>query len=117
MNCAKDATIMNQLSRMKALSLLAACRGDEIWPVDHCRERGIPDAWIEELADCYESGFRLESQTIYYEGEVVNQYHGVTDCDLAYKLAEFLGVDTQRATSSALGRIAEVNALKEAIDE
>ena len=102
---------------MKALSLLAACRGDEIWPVDHCREQGVPETWIEELADCYESGFRLNSQTIYYEEKAVSQYHGVTDRDLAYKLSEFLGVDTQRATRSALGRIAEVNALKEAIDE
>ncbi len=109
--------MVDKLTRLKALSLLAECRGDEIWPVKHCRQRGIPEEWIEELSECYESGFRRDSQTIYYEEKIVNQYHGVADRDLAYKLAEFLGVDTQRATSSALGRIAEVNALKEAIDE
>ena len=108
---------MNRLTRLKALSLLSVCRGDEIWSVDHCRQVGIPDEWIEELSDCYESGFRTDSQTIYLDDNVVNQYHGVTDRDLAYKLAEFLGVDTQRVTSSALGRVAEVIALKEAIDE
>ena len=105
------------LTRMKALVLLGECVGDEIWPVDICRQKGIPSVWIEELAEAFESGFRSDSQTIYYEGQVVNQYHGVSDRDLAYKLAEYLGVDTQRATVGALGRIAEVTALKEAVDE
>ena len=97
--------------------MLSECTGDEIWSVAYCEQRGVPKSWIEELADCLESGFRFDRETIYENNQVVNQYHGVTDRDLAYKLAEFLGVDAQRVTTSALGRIAEVNALKEAIDE
>ncbi len=102
---------------MKALVLLGECIGDEIWPVGMCQGKGVPQAWIDELSDAFESGFRSDRQTIYYEGKQVHQYHGVSDRDLAYKLAEFLGVDTARATVSSLGRIAEVRALKEAIDE
>ena len=105
------------LSRMKALALLGQCQGDEIWSVAVCRQAGVPSDWIEELAEAFESGFRSDSQTIYYEGQVVNQYHGISDRDLAYKLAEFLGVDTAGATVGALGRVAEVTALKEAVDE
>ena len=112
-----DVHLTMALSRMKALVLLGQCRGDEIWPVAVCRQAGVPAGWIEELAEAFESGFRSDSQTIYYEGNVVNQYHGVSDRDLAYKLAEYLGVDTDRATVGALGRVAEVMALKEAIDE
>lgn len=106
-----------QLTEMKALALLDECVGDEIWPIELCRQKGIPEQWIETLADAFESGFRSDQQTIYYEGKKVNQYHGVSDCDIAYRLAEFLGVDTSRATVGALGRLAEVRALKEAIDE
>ena len=104
------------LTRMKALVLLGECIGDEIWPIELCERKGLPRDWIDELSNAFESGFRTDRQTIYYEGKVVNQYHGVSDRDLAYKLAEFLGVDTSRAKNS-LGRIAEVQSLKEAVDE
>ena len=105
------------LSRMRALALLSECIGDEIWPIELCEEKGVPQDWIMELANAFESGFRSDRQTIYYEGKVVNQYHGVSDRDLAFKLAEFLGVDTSQATQSSLGRNAEVQSLKEAVDE
>ena len=105
------------LSRIKARMLLSECRGDEIWSTRTCRESGVPEAWIEELADTFESGFRSDRETIYEADKVINQYHGVRDLDLAYKLAEFLGVDSKRVTELALGREAEVRALQEAVDE
>ena len=105
------------LTRLKARMLLDECVGDEIWSADLCRQKQIPGDWIDEMADCYESGFRTDRETIYHEARHVNQYHGIRDRDLAFKLAEFLGVETQRATELALGLRAEVAALKEAADE
>ena len=102
---------------MKALSLLAECRGDEIWSIAYCAKRGVPNVWVEELADCFESGFRFDRDTIYENEQVVNQYEGVHDLQLAYKLAEYLGIDVARVTSTSLNREAEVRALKEAVDE
>ncbi len=97
--------------------LLASCRGNEIWSPDTCRQQGVPGVWIDELADAYESGFKTDRQTIYVDEGITNQYHGVRDLHLAYKLAEFLGVDSQRVTSMSLGAEAEVQALQEAVDE
>jgi hypothetical protein len=105
------------LARYKARMLLSQCRGDEIWSVALCRQQGVPEAWIEELADCFESGFRSDRQVIYHDDQMVNQYHGVRDLDLAYRLAEFLGVDSGPATALAFGPVAEVRALQEAVDE
>ena len=108
---------MKNPTQLKALMLLNECHGDEIWSAAYCQQRGVPAAWVEELADCYESGFRFDRDTIYVENRPVNQYFGVRDRDLAFKLAEFLGVDTARATGLALGRTAEVRALQEKVDE
>lgn len=105
------------LTRLKARVLLAACQGNEIWSPDTCLEHGVPPAWIEELSDTFESGFNQDQQTIYIGDQVTNQYHGVRDVDLAYKLAEFLGVDTASVTELVLGSFAEVQALQEAVDE
>ena len=105
------------LSRLKARALLAACRGNEIWSADTCRQQSVPSIWIEELADTFESGFNSDRETIYIGDDVTNQYHGVRDLDLAYKLAEFLGVDANRTTELALGAHAEVRALQEAAEE
>jgi len=41
------------IARDRALALLSECLGDEIWSVEHCRLRRVPDAWIEELADAF----------------------------------------------------------------
>jgi len=100
-----------------AQMLLLKCQGDEIWDVQTCREAGIPDAWIEELLDRYESGYDSDSNTIYHQGKMVNQYEGVSDLHLAYKLAEFLGIDWERATASVIGRRAIVTAIKAELDE
>ena len=77
------------LNQIKALALLTECRGDEIWSVAYCEEAGVPQPWIEQLSDAFESGFKFDRDTIYVEGEVVNQYYGVSDRDIAFKLAEF----------------------------
>lgn len=105
------------LSRLKARMLLSQCRGDEIWSVQTCRDQGVPEAWIEELSDTFESGFRTDRDTIYDQGRVTNQYHGISDLHLAHKLADFLGVNAKRATELAIGREAEVRVLQEAVDE
>ena len=105
------------LTRIQALQLLAECNGYDIWSTEYCQSRRVPEPWIEELGDCFESGFRHFRQTIHHEGQIVNQYQGVRDLDLAYKLAEFLGIDTRRVAGLALGPEAEVRSLKEAVDE
>jgi hypothetical protein len=105
------------LDRLKALMLLSECTGRDIWPVELCREKGVPESWIEELADCYESGFNSALQTIYLGDDVVNQFEGIQDLHLARRLAEYLGVDTQRVTAQVVGRTAEVRAIQEAVDE
>ena len=91
--------------------------GNEIWSLELCREKGVPRAWIEELVDTFESGFRHDHQTIYQQGQVTNQYRGVRDRDLAMRLAEFLGVAADSVTALALGPLAEVRALQEAVEE
>ena len=105
------------MERIRALALLAECCGRDIWSIEYCRKRRVPEAWLLELKDCFESGFASDRQTIYHEGEVVNQFEGVRDLDLAYRLAAEVGVDVKRATVSALGPEAEVRALQEAVDE
>ncbi len=105
------------MDRLRARMLLDDCTGRDIWSVELCRQRGIPETWIEELADCYESGFRHDRQTIYEQEKVVNQYLGVHDVQLAYRLADFLGVDVPRVIALQLNCEAEVRALQEAVDE
>jgi hypothetical protein len=97
------------------LALLTKCFGDEIWSEDFCRAQGIPAKWIEELADNFESGFDSDSQTIYVDDSVTNQYRGIRDVDLAIRLGESLGIDVQRAISTALQRRGIVQAIKEAV--
>ena len=105
------------LNPIKAQMLLAKCNGDEIWSLETCRQEGVPPDWIEELADCFESGFNTNRNTIYENNHVTNQYEGILDLHLAYKLAEYLGVDWKTATAFSMGRTAEVQAIKEAFEE
>ncbi len=97
--------------------LLLKCTGDEIWNEETCRKERVPESWISELADNYESGFDIHRNTIYEKGEIVNQYRGVLDLHLAYKLAEYLGIDWRRATAFAEGRRDEVAAIIAELDE
>ncbi len=103
------------LTRSRALALLSKCVGNEIWSVATCQEAGVPEDWIEDLADAYESGFRLDRQTIYVGEARTNQFHGVRDIDLAIRLAETLGVNAQRACEFATNPVAVVEAIKIAV--
>lgn len=100
-----------------ALQLLAECTGDDIWSLEHCRTRKIPESWIEELSDCYESSFEDDRQTIYVERQRTNQYEGVRDVDLARKLGEYLGVETAELANRALSRTDLVRSIQEAAEE
>ena len=105
------------ISRLKAHILLTECTGRDIWSVETCRERGIPEAWIAELADAHESGFERDRDTIYHEGQPTNQYHGVHDLRLARQLAEVLGLDLIRARALSVDDTSEVRLLQEAADD
>lgn len=101
-----------------AQMLLLKCSGDEIWSEATCQSAGVPQAWIEELCENYESGFDSDANTIYGEdGKLTNQYRGVSDLLLARKLAEFIGLDWQRVSNTAFDRCGEVRAIKELLDE
>ena len=102
--------------------LLLKCDGDEIWSVNDCRKEGVPEIWIKELRDCFESGFNTNQNTIYkpdelYGERMVNQYEGVLGLHLALKLAEFIGIDWESVTSTAFSRRGKVEALKDALDD
>lgn len=105
---------MNSIS---AQMLLLKCIGDEIWDEQRCTSEGVPAEWIAELVDVFESGFDTDRNSIYVDEQLVNQYRGILDLHLAYKLAEYLGIDWKRATCGALGRRAEVAALVAELDE
>ncbi len=105
------------ISQDKAYALISQCSGDEIWSVETCRQAGVPEAWIEEMADAFESGYRSDSQTIYVENAPTNQYHGVRDVDLAIRLGKVLGVDVDSIIPLAPSRQGVVRAIKEALME
>jgi hypothetical protein len=84
------------MNALLAEKILLACRGDEVWSIETCRELGIPESWIEELRDGFESGFSSGRETLYVGSRVVNQFGGCRDVDLALKLAQYLGIDTSR---------------------
>lgn len=104
-------------NRLTALMLLSQCTGDEIWSPEHCRQHGVPQEWLEELLDNYESSFDRDSDTIYVDNRPTNQYHGVRDVDLAIKLGEYLGVDVAWAHSRASSRRHLVRLIREAVEE
>ena len=105
------------LSRLQALSLLHECDGDHIWSLQHCRSRGIPEDWIQELADGFESGFDRDDTTIYFDEKRVTQYEGIRDYDLALKLANYLRIDVGPQIDLLPTRRAIVRAIKEKFEE
>ena len=106
---------MSSVPRHRLLSLLTECTGDEIWSVAHCRKRHVPENWIEQLADAYESGFDSDSQTIYTDQGMTNQYRGVRDVDLAIRLADEMGIRIDPNATARFGRARLVQAIKDAI--
>ncbi|MCA9132226.1 MAG: hypothetical protein KDA45_03695 [Planctomycetales bacterium] len=108
---------MARLDPLKALMLLSECTGDDIWSPEHCRQRGVPAVWLEELSDAFESSFEDDRDTIYVGPTAVNQYHGFRDVDLAVKLGEFLGIDTQAVAAQAFSRAELVRLIREAVEE
>jgi hypothetical protein len=106
-----------RLNSTSAQILLLNCVGDQIWDQQTCIEQGIPQIWFEELVENFESGFDSDRNTIYVNERVVNQYRGVSDLQIAFKLAEFLGIDWMRVTKTAIGRRAQVAAIKAELDE
>jgi len=106
---------MASLPRHRVLALLAECTGDEIWSVAHCQSRRVPDRWIAELSDAYESNFQRDSETIYTDAGTTNQYHGVRDVDLAIRLAESMGIRVDPHALARFGRRRLVQAIKDAV--
>lgn len=105
-----------------ALALLDECTGDDLWSVEHCVQRRVPQAWIDELADAYETSYRISSQAIYVADaeqgrRIVNQFYGVRDVDLAKRIARELGVDISSIAALAGSRRRVVEMIKEALME
>jgi hypothetical protein len=105
------------MNRLKALMLVNECTGDDIWSIEHCQLRNVPQSWIAELADCFESGFKQDSQTIYDQQQVTNQYEGIRDVDLAVKLAKFLQLPVESLAERATSRRRLVQLIQEAAEE
>ncbi len=105
------------MNRSHALMLLSECTGNDIWSIEYCRLRLIPEAWIKQLRDTYESGFDSNDAMIFYREKLVNQFAGVRDVDLACKLGQFLGLEVDRIVSSQYSRSGVVGAIREAMEE
>jgi hypothetical protein len=103
--------------RLRALLLLTECTGDDIWSPEHCHARGVPESWMEELTDCFESGFLHDSQTIYVGRQATNQYLGIRDVDLAVRLGAFLGVDVDQLQACSATRRELVRNIQQAVEE
>ncbi len=67
------------------------------------------------MSDANESGYKVDTDTIYVNNRPTNQYHGVRDLDLAIRVGKVLGVDVERATQSSISRRAMVQAIKNAV--
>jgi hypothetical protein len=106
-----------EVNRSQALKLLSECTGNDIWSIEYCRHSQIPNAWIQELKDAYESGFESLSETIFFRERIVNQFEGIRDVDLACKIAQLLGVSLSRILSMQNSKEGVVRAIREAIEE
>lgn len=110
------------LPRHRALAILWECSGDHVWSVEHCRQRGLPDDWIQRFAEAHESGFQREDQKLYVDGSgdrlrMTNQYFGVHDLKLALEIGAALGVDVSDLAERIPGRHRVVEAIKHAVEE
>ena len=82
-----------------------------------CLDSGVPQDWIDDLVDAFESGFHTDSSTIYVGESVTNQYQGVRDVDLAIRLGRQLGIDVDRVIATSLSSHAVVQAIVNAVME
>ena len=105
------------MNRSHLLSLLSECTGDDIWSTEYCRQVRVPEAWIADCVDAYESGFDRNSNTIYYRERVVNQFEGVRDVDIACMIAQSLGVPVKRLIETSYSRADLVRKIRETIEE
>lgn len=105
------------MSRAQALSLLSLCDGDEIWSIEDCRKHRIPEAWVRELADAFESNPAIDAETIFQNGKALNQYQGVRAIDLAVKLANVLGVRLDPHVLQTADRRGLVEHIRETLEE
>lgn len=103
--------------RLAAELLLTRCRGDEVWSLELARQLGVPESWLDRLQDCFESGFDQQQNALFTESGLVNQYHGVSDLEIAYLAAEYLGIETARIRNLPLSRCGQVQRLKAELDE
>ncbi len=111
------STEVAMLTRPQALAMLNLCDGEEIWSLDYCRQHRVPDAWISELQDAFESNPSLDRDAIYVAGRRVNQFEGVRAVDIAIKLAGELRVPLGSAALQLGDRSEIVRAVREAIEE
>jgi len=105
------------MNRNLALLLLSECTGDDIWSIDYCRKRVVPESWIAQLQDAYESGFDCQDSQIFFQEQLVNQFEGVRDVDIACMVGRFLGVDVERIVQCHRTRSGVVRAICETIEE
>lgn len=105
------------IPRHHALHLLSLCDGEEIWSREYCRQQRVPESWIDELTDAYESGFQRSQDTIFVGSQRVNQYEGVRAVDLAIRLGEVLGVNIQDIRRRHVHRAELVRAIMDEVEE
>jgi len=105
------------IGRAQALRMLDQCDGEEIWSLEFCRSQRVPEPWIRELRDAYESGYQSDRDTIYYQGRPITQFEGVLAVDLAVRLAGVLGISVAPILASKRDRSAIVAAIREAAEE
>lgn len=105
------------MNRSNLLNWLAECTGDDVWSIDYCRQAGIPDTWISELSEIYESGFKSPGEILYRHGNRIHQYRGVRDSDLAKRIAQQLGLRVDPIEQASLSHSDLVRRIKEAVEE
>lgn len=105
------------MNRSNLLTWLAECTGDDVWSIDYCRQVGIPDAWILDLSEIYESGFKSPGEMLYRQGNRIHQYRGIRDSDLAKRIAQQLGLTVDTIERAALSHSDLVRRIKEAVEE
>lgn len=105
------------MNRSNLLNWLAECTGDDVWSIDYCKKSGIPESWIRDLSEIYESGFKTSNEVLYHEGKRIHQYKGIRDSDLAMRIALQLGYPVDAIERAALSHSDLVRRIKEAVEE